>query len=139
MKIFIRLFVLSGLITLLFSSTDKIIEIVYANNAFAESTSSLIAVASIVGFLSFIIFTYFVEYAELRHLIYYHKLLSKWINISYAVLSFVALILTVVSFEFRKAILIAIIHLTITIAYDYLRERIMLTKDMSRSHPKTII
>ncbi len=139
MKLFIRLTILSGLVFLLFSSTDRLSDMIYTNNAFAESTSSLIAVASIVGFFMFIIFTYFVEYAELRHLIYYHKLLSKWINVSYLIVSVSALIMTFVSFDFRRAILIAIIYLTLTIAFDYLRERIMLTRDMSRSHPKTII
>ncbi len=139
MKLLIRLSILSGLIFLLFSSTDQVFDILYTNNAFAESTASLVYVASITGFLLFILFTYVVEYAELRHLIYYHKHLSKWINVSYVMVSLVALGLTVVSFDFRKSILVAMTYLIITIAYDYLRERIMLTKDMSRSHPKTII
>ena len=139
MKLFIRLTILSGLVFLLFSSTDQLFNTVIGNSIYTESAMSLVFVASIIGFLLFIIFTYFVEYAELRHLVYYQKALSKWINVSYTAISLFALILTIVSFDFRKAILIAIIYLTITIAYDYLRERIMLTRDMSRSHPKTII
>lgn len=139
MKLFIRLTVLSGLVFVLFSSTDKLFDMFISNNVYQESVTSLLAVASIIGFLLFIIFTYFVEYAELRHLIYYHKLLSKWITTSYTAISVIALIVTIVGFEFRRAILISIIYLALTIAYDYLRERIMLTKDMSRSHPKTII
>ena len=139
MKLFIRLIVLSGLVFVLFSSTDKLFDLFIVDNVYAESVSSLIAVASIIGFLLFIIFTYFVEYAELRHLIYYHKVLSKWITISYTVLSILALIVTIVNFDFRRAVMISIIYLAVTIAYDYLRERIMLIRDMSRTHPKTII
>ncbi len=112
---------------------------VVGNSIYTESATSLVMVASIIGFLLFIMFSYFVEYAALRHIVYYQKTLSKWMNISYTFLSILALILTIISFDFNRAILISIIHLTVTIAYDYLRERIMLTKDMSRSHPKTII
>ncbi len=139
MKLFIRLTVISGLVFLLFSSTDQITAVIYANNIFVESTTSLLAVASIVGFILFIIFTYFVEFSELRHLVNYHKSISLWMNISYTFISLSALIITITYFDFRRAIVIAIIYLTITILYDYVRERIMLTKDMSRSHPKTII
>lgn len=139
MKLFMRLAVLGGLGFLLFSSSNHLVDIFYTNNVFVESTTQLISVASIIGFLLFIVFTYFVEYAELRYLNYYHKLLSSWINVSYLVLSITALVITIVYFDFRKAIVIAIVYLMITIAYDYLRERIIFSNDKHHTHPKTII
>lgn len=139
MKLFIRLVLLSGLFFALFSSTEQIFDMFISNNIYTDAVTGLIAVASIVGFLLFIIFTYLVEFTELRHLVYYHKMLSKWINYTYSFISLIALVAVIIGFDFKRAILISIIHLSLTIAYDYLRERIMLTRDMSRTHPKTII
>ena len=138
-KLAIRLFILSGLGFLLYASPMEWFSVAISDHIFVESTTSLIALASIVGFIMFIAFTYFVEFIELKHLVYYQKTVSKWINYSYTLLAVFALVMIMIGFEFRKAILISIIFLMITMALDYLKVRIMLTKDMSRSHPKTII
>ena len=61
MKLLVRLVVLSGLVFVLFSSTNQLFDLYIAETFYAESATHLIAVASIVGFLLFIIFTYFVE------------------------------------------------------------------------------